>query len=101
MSNSQNEKILLPQAGIPGFVLTPRKNSSEDIVGEYREEVVHGDRGLAGDKTGISAKITFVVALCWAFFQMSTAAGCFGLFAGESYSLGFCFVFDLLEPSDS
>ena len=74
MSNSQNEKILLPQAGIPGFVLTPRKNSSEDIVGEYREEVVDGDRGLAGDKTGISAKITCVVALCWAFFQMSTAS---------------------------
>ncbi len=43
-------------------------------MGEYREEVVHGDRGLAGDKTGISAKITFVVALCWAFFQMSTAS---------------------------
>lgn len=74
MSNSQNEKILLPQAGIPGFVLTPKKNSSEDIVGEYREEVIHGDRGLAGDKTGISAKITFVVALCWAFFQMTTAS---------------------------
>lgn len=74
MSNSQNEKILLPQAGIPGFVLTPKKKSSEDVIGEYRKEVIHGDRGLAGDKTGISAKITFVVALCWAFFQMSTAS---------------------------
>lgn len=74
MSDSPNEKVLLPQAGIPGFVLTPKKNSSEDVIGEYRKEVIHGDRGLAGDKTGISAKITFIVALCWAFFQMSTAS---------------------------
>ncbi len=74
MSDSGKEKILLPQAGIPGFVLTPKKNASDDVIGEYRKEVVHGDRGLIGDKTGISAKITFIVALCWAFFQMSTAS---------------------------
>ena len=69
-----NNKVLLPEAGLPGFKLTPKRKKNEDIVGEYREIVQNGEHGLIGDKTGISEKITFVVALCWALFQMSTAS---------------------------
>ena len=56
---------------LPDTMLTKK---DEDIVGEYREEVTHGDRGIKGDKTGLSKKLTFIVALAWALFQMSTAS---------------------------
>ena len=56
---------------LPDTMLTRKE---EDIVGEYREEVTHGDRGIKGDKTGLSKKLTFIVALAWALFQMSTAS---------------------------
>ncbi len=74
MTAEKRKEVLLPEAGIPGFVLTPKKKQQEDIIGEYRNEVVHGHRGLASDKSGFSEKVTYVVALCWALFQMSTAS---------------------------
>ncbi len=74
MGTENKKEVLLPQRGIPGFVLKPRRRPKDDVIGEYREEIIHGDRGLAGDKTGFSQKVTYIVALCWAFFQMSTAS---------------------------
>lgn len=65
---TDNNKIVLPDTPLTG------KNNSDDVVGEYRHEVVDGEHGLKGDKTGLSSKVTFVVALAWALFQMSTAS---------------------------
>ena len=45
-----------------------------DIIGEYREEVSHGDHGVQGDKTGISSFIIFAAGLAWSLFQLSTAS---------------------------
>lgn len=74
------EKILLPDTmlsakakGVADATATKRK-ASDDIVGEYRQEVIDGEHGVKGDKSGITEKLTFVVALCWALFQMSTAS---------------------------
>ncbi len=64
---SDTEKIVLPDAG-------PKKKKDDDIIGEYRQEVTEGDHGLEGDKSGISTAITFIVALSWSLFQMSTAS---------------------------
>jgi len=59
MKDANENKMLLPEAGIPGFTPVPKKD--EDIIGEYRESVIHGEHGLQGDKTGLSEKLTFVV----------------------------------------
>lgn len=74
------EKIVLPDTmlsgrskGVADATATGR-SASDDIVGEYRHEVIEGEHGIKGDKTGITEKLTFVVALCWALFQMSTAS---------------------------
>jgi TRAP transporter 4TM/12TM fusion protein len=69
---TENNKMLLPEAGIPGFKPVPKQD--EDVVGEYRDNVIYGEHGLKGDKTGLSEKATFIVALCWALFQLSTAS---------------------------
>lgn len=66
MSDSDKKMVALPDTLV--------SRSNEDVVGEYREEVTHGDRGIKGDKTGFSKKLTFIVALAWALFQMSTAS---------------------------
>ena len=65
---TDNNKIVLPDTPLTG------KSNSDDVVGEYRREVVDGEHGLKGDKTGLSSKVIFVVALAWALFQMSTAS---------------------------
>ena len=75
-----NEKIVLPDTMLSGKAkgvadaTAVNRSASDDIVGEYRQEVIEGEHGVKGDKTGITEKITFVVALCWALFQMSTAS---------------------------
>ena len=75
MTDKSNTEMLLPQAGIPGYIPQPKKNASEDVIGEYKKQVQQlGDKGLKEDKTGLSAKLTYIVALAWAFFQMSTAS---------------------------
>ncbi len=68
MSENTN-KILLPDTAI-----TEAAAGEADRIGEYRENVTHGDHGVVGDKTGLTKKITFVVALAWALFQLSTAS---------------------------
>ena len=68
---SDTEKIVLPDDHYGKEV---NRDSKSDIIGEYRQEVTEGDHGLVGDKSGISTKITFLVALCWSLFQMSTAS---------------------------
>ncbi len=73
MSDTPEKKMILPEAGIPGFKPVPKK-SKGDVIGEYRQNIINGEHGLVGDKTGWSEKITFVVALCWALFQLSTAS---------------------------
>lgn len=74
VSDTENTKVLLPEAGLPGFKPTPKHKAGDDVIGEYKKNVQQGEHGLVGDKTGLSEKLTFVVALCWAFFQMSTAS---------------------------
>ena len=75
MTDKSNTEMLLPQAGIPGYIPQPKKNASEDVIGEYKKQVQQlGNKGLKEDKTGLSAKLTYIVALAWAFFQMSTAS---------------------------
>ena len=68
---SDTEKIVLPD---DDYAKGPKKKKDDDIIGEYRQEVTEGDHGLEGDKSGISTAITFVVALSWSLFQMSTAS---------------------------
>ena len=41
---------------------------------KYKEELVNAEHGLRGDTMGITAKVTFVIALCWSLFQMATAS---------------------------
>ena len=41
---------------------------------KYKEELVNAEHGMRGDTMGITAKITFVIALCWSLFQMATAS---------------------------
>ena len=68
---SGTEKIVLPD---DDYAKGPKKKKDDDIIGEYRQEVTEGDHGLEGDKSGISTAITFIVALAWSLFQMSTAS---------------------------
>lgn len=75
MTDKSKTEMLLPQAGIPGYIPKPKKTASEDVIGEYKKQVQQlEERGLKDDKTGLSAKLTYIVALAWAFFQMSTAS---------------------------
>ncbi|WP_273523883.1 TRAP transporter permease [Mailhella massiliensis] len=41
---------------------------------KYKEDVAHAEHGMRGDTMGITAKITFVIALCWSLFQMASAS---------------------------
>lgn len=41
---------------------------------KYKEELVHAEHGMRGDTMGITAKLTFVIALCWSLFQMASAS---------------------------
>ena len=41
---------------------------------KYKEELVNAEHGMRGDTMGITAKITFVIALGWSLFQMATAS---------------------------
>ena len=68
---TDTDKIILPD---DNYGKESKRSSKDDIIGEYRQEVTDGDHGLVGDKSGISTKITFIVALCWSLFQMSTAS---------------------------
>ncbi len=74
MTEKNEKEMILPKAGIPGYIPKPKKNASDDVIGEYKRQVMKADKGLEGDKTGLSAKLTYLVALAWAFFQMSTAS---------------------------
>lgn len=65
---TDNNRIVLPDTPMSGT------KNNDDVVGEYRHEVTEGEHGLKGDKTGLSAKVTYIVALLWALFQMSTAS---------------------------
>ena len=69
--NGENEKIKLPDTVITASKTDDKK---DDIIGEYQYEVANDDKGIEGDKTGITAKATFIVSLAWALFQMSTAS---------------------------
>ncbi len=70
MSSDENKisAVVLPDTAVS------RAKADEDVIGEYREDVQKGDHGLEGDRTGITKKITFAVALAWALFQLSTAS---------------------------
>ena len=75
MTDKSNTEMLLPQAGIPGYIPQPKKNASEDVIGEYKKQVQQlGDKGLKEDKTGLSAKLTYIVAL--AFSRCPPPPGC-------------------------
>lgn len=75
MTDKNKTEMLLPQAGIPGYIPKPKKDAPEDVIGEYKKQVQQqAEKGIVGDKTGLSAKLTYIVALAWAFFQMSTAS---------------------------
>ncbi len=53
----------------------PQKHIHSHPAGDkYKEELVNAEHGMRGDTMGITAKITFVIALCWSLFQMSTAS---------------------------
>ncbi len=80
MTDKSNTEMLLPQAGIPGYIPQPKKNASEDVIGEYKKQVQQlGDKGLKEDKTGFSAKLPYIVALASV-----------GLFICQSLPLGLC-----------
>lgn len=68
---SDTKKIILPDDDYAGG---PKNGKDRDVIGEYRQEVTEGDHGIEGDKSGISTALTFVVALSWSLFQMSTAS---------------------------
>ncbi|WP_446424002.1 TRAP transporter permease [Mailhella sp.] len=51
------------------------KHIQKDPAGDkYKEELVNAEHGMRGDTMGITAKVTFVIALCWSLFQMATAS---------------------------
>ena len=53
----------------------PQKHIHSHPAGDkYKEELVNAEHGMRGDTMGITAKITFVIALCWSLFQMATAS---------------------------
>lgn len=53
----------------------PQKHIHKHPAGDkYKEELVNAEHGMRGDTMGITAKITFVIALCWSLFQMATAS---------------------------
>ncbi|HAW44798.1 MAG TPA: C4-dicarboxylate ABC transporter, partial [Sutterella sp.] len=52
----------------------PIDSAPEDKIGEYQHQVVNDEKGIEGDKTGITARVTFIVSFMWAIFQMSTAS---------------------------
>lgn len=69
MTEKPATQVLLPETAV-----SQGTKPKGDVVGEYRQEVQQGDHGVKGDKTSLTKKITFVVALAWALFQMSTAS---------------------------
>ena len=51
MTDKSNTEMLLPQAGIPGYIPQPKKNASEDVIGEYKKQVQQlGDKGLRSEE---------------------------------------------------
>ena len=53
----------------------PHKHIQPTPAGDkYREDLVNAEHGMRGDTMGITAKITFVIALCWSLFQMASAS---------------------------
>ena len=40
MTDKSNTEMLLPQAGIPGYIPQPKKNASEDVIGEYKKQEI-------------------------------------------------------------
>ena len=53
----------------------PQKHIPTPPAGDkYKEDVAHAEHGMRGDTMGITAKITFVIALCWSLFQMASAS---------------------------
>ncbi|WP_276819409.1 TRAP transporter permease [Mailhella massiliensis] len=53
----------------------PQKHIPTAPAGDkYKEDVAHAEHGMRGDTMGITAKITFVIALCWSLFQMASAS---------------------------
>ena len=69
--SDNKEKIVLPDT-----MVSKRQNGgSDEVIGQYKHEVNdQREHGIKGDKTGISTVLTFVVALAWALFQLSTAS---------------------------
>ncbi len=53
----------------------PHKHILNTPTGDtYKEKLAHAEHGMRGDTMGITAKITFVIALCWSIFQMLSAS---------------------------
>ena len=53
----------------------PQKHIQTTPAGDkYKEDLAHAEHGMRGDTMGITAKITFVIALCWSLFQMASAS---------------------------
>ncbi len=53
----------------------PQQDSQTTPLGDaYKEELIHAEHGIRGDTTGITAKFTFIIALCWSLFQMAAAS---------------------------
>lgn len=53
----------------------PQKHIQTTPAGDkYKEDVANAEHGMRGDTMGITAKITFVIALCWSLFQMASAS---------------------------
>ena len=89
MTDKSNTEMLLPQAGIPGYIPQPKKNASEDVIGEYKKQVQQlGDKGLKEDKTGLGL-----------FPNVHRVLFAVGLFICQSLPLGFCPCTDLSQSS--
>ena len=53
----------------------PQKHIQSTPAGDkYKEDIARAEHGMRGDTMGITAKITFVIALCWSLFQMASAS---------------------------
>lgn len=101
MTDKSNTEMLLPQAGIPGYIPQPKKNASEDVIGEYKKQVQQlGDKGLKEDKTGLSAKLTVHCCTGHGLFpNVHRVLVAVGLFICQSLPLGFCPCTDLSQSS--
>ena len=100
MTDKSNTEMLLPQAGIPGYIPQPKKNASEDVIGEYKKQVQQlGDKGLKERALG-QTDVHCCIGL-GLFPDVHRFVAAVGLFICQSFSLGFCTCSDLSQPSDT